>query len=138
MEKMIGAIYAIPSTLVNRLFDGRSKVFVKVTGHGSTKLLPKHKVVFYASHGEKKLVGEGIVEKIEFLTPEETLARYRKELFINVQEFQDYVHKRQTVLTLKLKGLKKYPQPVQSKEVITMGGKYITAEYYNSLFPRKQ
>jgi hypothetical protein len=35
------------------------------------RMTPKHKVVFYASQGSKQIVGEGIIEAIEFLTPKE-------------------------------------------------------------------
>jgi hypothetical protein len=122
MEKMIGAIYPVPSELVNRLFDGKNKVFVKATGHGSTKLLPKHKIVFYASHGEKKLVGERIVENVEFLNPAEVIAKYNQGLFIDEQEFLKYVGKRQRILALQLKGLKKYPKLNQSREMLNLAG----------------
>ena len=138
MDKMIGAVYAIPLELSNRLFDGKNKVFVKVTGHGSTKLVPKHKIVFYASHSEKKLIGEGIIENVEFLNPEEVLSKYKQELFIDEQQFRENVGKRQRILTLQLKGLRKYQQPIQSKEVITMAGKYLTAEQYDSIFRNKK
>ena len=134
MEKMVGAIYAVPLDKIYKLFDGKSKVFVKVTGHRSTKLLPKHKIVFYESRGNKKIVGEGIVVTVEFLTPEEVLEKYQDELFISEEEFADYIGKRHRVLTLRLKGLKRYSQPIQSKTAITMGGKYLTAKQYDLLF----
>ena len=130
---MIGAIYAVPTNLMEGLFNAKSRVFVKVTGHASSKIAPKHKIVFYESHNEKKLVGEGIVENVEFLNPAEVLSKYGKELFINKDEFIKYVGKRQRILVIQLKGLRKYQEPVQCKEVITMGGKYLTEEEYASL-----
>jgi len=137
MGKMIGVVYAVPLELTNRLFDGKTKVFVKVTGHESTKLLPKHKIVFYASHGEKKLIGEGVIEKVEFLNPTQILSKYKQDLFIDEQEFLNYVGKRQRILTLQLRGLKKYHKSIQSNEVITMAGKYLTSEQYESLINEK-
>jgi hypothetical protein len=138
MGKMIGAIYAVPIILIDQLFDGKNKVFVKCTGQQSTKLLPKHKIVFYGSHGEKKLIGEGIIKKVEFLNPEEVISKYKEELFIDEQQFRQYVGKRQRILTLELKGLKKYQEPIQIKEVITMAGKYLTAEQYDSIVNNKK
>lgn len=133
-EKIAGAIYAVPATLIDRLFDGKSKVFVKCTGHASTKLLPKHKIVFYSSHGSKELIGEGTVETAEFMSPEEALTKYRDFIFIDSTMFRDYVGKRQRLLAIKLKGLKRYSKPIQSKEVITMGGKYLSLREYEQLF----
>ncbi len=53
MSKMKGAIYAVPANLMDRLFSENSRVFIKITGHASSKIAPKHKIVFYASHDEK-------------------------------------------------------------------------------------
>jgi hypothetical protein len=133
MSKMIGAIYAVPENLVDRLFCGNKNIFVKITGRDSTKISPKHKIIFYASHGNRKLVGEGIVETVEFLNPAEVLLKYSQELFLKEDEFIDYVGKRQKILVFKLSRLKKYQNPIQSKRVITMGGKYLTEKEYKSL-----
>lgn len=133
MEKMVGAIYAVPMRLMDRLFSSKNKVFVKVTGHASTKLAPKHKVVFYGSHDSRKLIGEGVIETVEFLNAAEVLSKYRADLFINEDEFIKYMGKRQRVLVLQLKGLRRYQEPIQCKEVITMAGKYLTEKQYNSL-----
>jgi hypothetical protein len=133
MSKMMGAIYAVPENLVDRLFRGNKNVFIKITGRSSTKISPKHKIIFYASHGDKKLVGEGIVEKVEFLNPGEVLSKYSQELFLDENEFIDYVGKRQKILVFQLKCLKKYQNSIQSREVITMGGKYLTEKEYKSL-----
>lgn len=136
MDEMIGAIYAVPVELMERLFSAKTKVFVKVTGHASTKIAPKQKIIFYASHNDKKLVGEGIVENVEFLNPAEILSKFSQDLFIEESKFLKYVGKRQSVLAIKLKGLKKYEEPILCKEVITMGGKYLTQKQYNYMIGR--
>ena len=133
MGRMIGAIYAVPKGIIDRLFDGKNKVFVKVTGHASTKIQSKHKIIFYASHNKKELVGEGIVEKSEFLIPSDVVSKYRNELFLSENEFRAYVGKRTRVLALRLRDLKRYKQPIKSKEVITMAGKYISVEDYEAI-----
>lgn len=133
MGRMIGAIYAVPKETIDRLLDGKKRAFVKVTGHASTKLQPKHKIVFYVSHDKQELVGEGTIEKSEFLTPSDVLEKYKNELFLSEDEFLEYVGKRTRVLVLTLRDLKRYKQPVRSKEVITMGGKYISVEDYEDM-----
>lgn len=143
MSEIIGAIYPIPIDLVDRFFLKKAKVFVKFLTHNSTKLVPKNKVIFYASHGSKKLIGEGIIEKIEFLTPEKVFAKYKNTLFLNENEFFSYVGKSPSriskeILTLTLKNIRKYSTPIEYNKKITMAGQYITTEEYKSLILRKE
>jgi hypothetical protein len=140
---MIGAIYPIPIELVHRLFDGKKRVFVKYVAHDSTKLAPRHKVVFYASHGSRKLIGEGTIEKVEFLNPEAVLARYREDLFLNEEEFQAYVSRSPSrtpskkMLTFVMKKLKKYSKPVDYDRPVTMAGQYLSVNEYRILRRQK-
>jgi hypothetical protein len=144
MNKIVGAIYPIPAQLVDRLFEDNTKVFVKYVAHKTTKLAPKHKVIFYASHGSKKLIGEGIIEKVEFLTPEEAIAKYKEELFLTKDELYDYVKRSPSrnlskeMLTLVLKRLKKYRKPIQYPKPITMAGQYLNSIEYNSLMQKEE
>jgi hypothetical protein len=133
MNKMRGVIYPIPNSLTSRLFDGKTNVFAKCISHNSTKLLPKHKVIFYASRGQKKLVGEGTIEKIEFLAPDVIVAKYEKTLFLGKDEFLTYVGCRNMILTLTLKDLVKYPHSLNYYKPITMTGQYISNEEYNAI-----
>jgi hypothetical protein len=102
-------------------------------------LAPKHRVIFYASHGSKKLVGEGTVEKVEFLSPEVVIAKYKERLFLNESEFYAYVGRSPSrtpskeILTLVLKKLNKYPKPVDYSRPITMAGQYLGINEYDSL-----
>ena len=136
---IIGAIYPVPMRLVNRLFDGKTKVFVKYIAHNTTKLQPRHKVVFYASHGSRKLMGEGTIEKVEFLPPEAVIARYREDLFLEADELQAYAKgspsrtPSKEMLTLVMKKMKRYPDPISYNRPITMTGKYIYTNEYRSL-----
>lgn len=139
MNEIIGVIYPIPIEFIDRLFDGRTKVFVKYVAHNTTKLAPRHKVVFYGSHGSRKLVGEGIIEKVEFLTPEAVLSRHKEDLFLNQEELLAYVRRSPSrtpskeMLTLVMKKLKRYPATVDYNKPITMAGQYLTAAEYDSL-----
>ena len=144
MREILGVIYPIPVDFADRLFDGKPKVFVKFLPHNSTKLAPRHKIIFYASHGSKKLVGEGIIEKVEFLTSEKVLTRYKDDLFLNEAEFYTYVKRSPSrtsskeMLTLVLRRLRKYPKSIEYDRPITMAGQYLSAEDYNSLMQNKE
>jgi len=144
MRELIGVIYPIPINFIDRLFDGETKVFVKYVAHNSTQLAPKHKVIFYGSRGSKELVGEGIIEKVEFLTPEEAITKYKEELFLTKDEIYDYVKRSlsrtlsKEMLTLVLKRLKKYHRPIQYHKPITMAGQYLSSSEYNSLMQKEE
>jgi len=143
MNEIVGVIYPIPLGLVNRLFDGKTKVFVKYVAHNTTKLEPGDKVIFYASHGSRKVIGEGIIEKAEFLNPEVVLARYREDLFLNEEEFQAYVRRSPSrtpskkMLTFVMKKLRKYPKPVDYYRPVTMAGLYLGVDEYRILRRQK-
>lgn len=140
MNRIVGAIYPVPLELISRLFDGKVKVFVKYVAHNTTKLVPKHKIVFYASHGSKEVVGEGTIDKIELLTPNEALEKYGDKLFLNKEELTEYTKhqpKREPskkMLVLSLSKPRKYPQGIKYKRPITMAGEYLTQEKYSALF----
>jgi hypothetical protein len=144
MSEIVGVIYPVPSKFVDRLFDGKANVFVKYVAHNNTKLVPKHRVIFYASHGSKKLVGEGTVEKVEFLNPETVIAKYKERLFLNESEFYAYVRMSPSrtpskmMLTLVLKKLSKYPIPVDYGRPITMAGQYLGNNEYDSLVSKNK
>lgn len=138
-----GAIFPIPDLFKDRLFDGKHNVFVKYLSHNSTKLTARKKILFYASGVVKALVGEGEIEKIEFLLPQEVIRSYGNELFLSESEFKTYGRSSASrapskkVLTLVLKKLRKYPKPIKLIKAMTMAGLYINAEEYDSLVKGK-
>ena len=142
MNEIIGVIYPIPAELAERLFEGNTRIFVKYVAHNTTRLAPKHKVIFYASHGSKKLIGEGIIDKVEFLTPPKVLEKYKDQLFLTESELHAYIARSplrsssKEMLTLVLKKLKKFPKPIDYNKPITMAGQYLSAEEYSSLIKK--
>jgi hypothetical protein len=85
------------------------------------------------------LIGEGTIEKIEFLSPETVLAKYRTGLFLNETEFYRYVKKMPSrastkeMMVIVLKKLKRYPRPVHYDRPMTMAGQYLSDEEYSAL-----
>ena len=144
MIDVIGVIYPVPANLVDRFFNGSADVFVKYVPHKSIRILPRHKIVFYASHASKKLVGEGVIESIEFLTPEEAYAKYENRVFLKEKEFHDYSGRfpnrppTKEVLVLVLGKLKKYREPMEYGRPITMAGQYFTADQYELLIRKRE
>ena len=139
MNEIFGIIYPVPVKFVDRFFNVNVMVFVKYVAHNTTRLAPKHRVIFYASHGSKKLIGEGTIEKVEFLTPDEVLAKYKDELFLDEAEFNAYIRRSPSrtpsrkMLVLQLKKLRKYGTPIDYNKPMTMAGQYLSAEEYKSM-----
>jgi hypothetical protein len=136
-EKLKGIIYPVPKNLIDNLFNNGKKVFIKYIVSNSTRLIKRNIVIFYESYGDKRLIGEGTIDNIEFLSPNEVIVKYKDILFINETQFYNYIKKsnkrNEKMLVISLINLIKYKKPIHLKESITMGGKYLTKEGYNKL-----
>ena len=141
MNDIAGVIFPILPQFVDRLLlDGRN-VFVKyvpkVTG---LRIAPKHRVLFYVSHGSKQIVGEGKIEEIRLLTPNEALKEYGNQLFLNKDELTQYTLRQperepsKKMLILVLSSLRRYPEPKKFKRPISMAGQYLNQKEYAELF----
>jgi len=144
ITNIIDVIYPVPKDIAERLFNEKVKVFLKFLAHNPAKLAPKNRVIIYASHGSGKLIGEGIIDKVEFLTPEEAIIKYKKELFLTKNEIYNYIRKSfsrspsKEVLTLTLKGLRKYRKPIQYPKPIIIAGQYLSFSEYNSSMQKEE
>ncbi len=140
MKEIIGVIFPIPKQFVDRLLVDNRNVFVKyvprITG---LKIVPKDKVLFYASHSSKEIVGEGKIDEMLFLTPEEALQKYGERMFLNEKELSEYTlqqprrDSQKKMLVLVLSGIRRYSEPRKLKKPITMAGQYLTREEYKRI-----
>jgi len=130
-------VYPVPKKFTNSLFGFGKRVYLKYTTHEviSKNLQECKKLIFYESRGNKKLIGEGNIEKIELLSLDEVLKKYKGNIFLNEEQLNSYSNgrtKKPVVFTLKK--LIKYEDGIRIDIPITMGGKYITkSEYHNIL-----
>jgi len=143
MTTTIGVVYPIPLRLVDRLFLAHRNIFVKYVARTTNlRIAPKHKVVFYASHGSKEVAGEGTIDRIEFLTPDEVLEKYGDKLFLNKEELTGYTTSQpkrtssKKMLVFTLCKLRKYPPGIKYERPITMAGEYLTEEKYSALLQK--
>jgi len=136
LNGVYAVIYPVPKTFINSLFGSETVVFLKYTTHEviSDNLESCEKVIFYESKGEKKLVGEGIINKMELLTVDKILEKYRKDLFLTEDELRSYSKNRnKKPIVFTLKNPYRYDKGIKSEEPITMGGKYITKKEYENM-----
>jgi hypothetical protein len=140
MNEITAVIYPVPLNLVDRFFSEKKSVFVKYLARNTqVQISPKNKMVFYASHGSKEIVGDGAIESVEFLTPDEVLAKYDDKVFLNKEELKEYMllQPRRTsskkLLTLNLSKIRKYRHPIRIEKPITMTGQYLSRDEYREM-----
>lgn len=91
VSKIVGIVFSVPANSVDRLFIDHRNVFVKYTARTTNlRLTPKHRLILYASHGSKEVVGESVIEAIEFLTPREVFEKYANKVFLSKDELKEY------------------------------------------------
>ena len=132
-------VFPVPNGLIERFFEGKKNVFVKYRVHDSAPHLERgSKVIFYASHNQRELVGEGLAQSIEFLSPDETLEKYRDQLFLTKDELLAYArsrsrHPSRKMLVIVLESLSKYKRRITYPKRMTMVGEHLTPEEYKSI-----
>lgn len=135
-KEVVGAIFPVPYLLMKQFFEEGKKVFVKNSKF--KRLKPGSKILFYASRGVHALVGEGTIEIVEFLTPNETIRKYKNELFLTEDECKTYAREKNVFkfLVIRFSEIRKYENPVKPKRFISMGGKYISKSEYEQILSK--
>ncbi len=89
----------------------------------------------YQSKGNKEIVGEAKIIRIDTLPASEVLSVYGSRLFLTQSEFEDYVGNRgdKKLLVLVLKGAKRYSITLRPSKSITMAGRYMTREMFRQI-----
>ena len=133
--KVIGAIFPLPSHLVDRIFKEGRNVFLKPpTVYKDLK--KGSKILFYASGEIREIIGEGTAEKVELLKPEEAVKKYGKKLFLDPNEVTEYLKGKKRaskVLVIVLRDLRRYRRGYKPKRFITVAGKRLTESEYKEI-----
>jgi hypothetical protein len=142
LSEIIGVIYPVPSNLLQRIFTGKD-VFIK---HPTCfkQLKPGQKVLFYSSHEIRGIVGEATIKRIEMMKLDDIYRKYGERVFITREEARSYSRPLKdrkkggsgrdvTFLVLELENIRRYEKAVKPKRFITVGGKYLTKQEYESM-----
>jgi len=82
-QNIIGIIYPLPEKLIFRIFDLGMNVFTKYTSHTpsekSIRIRKDDKLFLYKSRADKTVVGEAIIEKMDFLLHADIIEKYREK-----------------------------------------------------------
>ena len=89
MKSIVGAVFPVTANQASRILDEGKRVFVKFTN--MTKFKINSKIVFYVTK-DMKLIGEGTIRRIHKMPSTEAWSKYHKEMFLNDDEYEEYVH----------------------------------------------
>jgi len=137
LRDIFGAIFPISPENVSSLFNQKKSAFIKFTKF--KKLQRGSKIVFYTC---KKLVGEGIIEKVERVEPKIAWSHYGKQIFLNENQYSKYTarspisgeDRKMTQITIFfLKSLKRYKNPIRCIYNVTPAGRYLTQVEYQRI-----
>ena len=131
-EEVIGALFPIIRRHANKLFSTNQVIFIKFTK--LNKLTKGAIIIFYVS-GEKVLIGESIVKKIDKMNPEKAWIEYWEKMFLDKKDYDQYIkmspienkaRKMKELTVFSLSKLKKYEHPYPSVYPVTASGRYVT------------
>ena len=145
-DRIVGATFPIPKSLIGRILDEHKNVFVKPAT--LTKLEKGMKIVFYASREEQGFYGEAEIEDIEFFeNPMKILEKHKDGLFLTEEEFKEYVKisnekwgygrkKKKPWMVIVLKNIRRYSKVVKPKRFISVGGRYVKEKEYEEILKK--
>lgn len=138
-KEIIGVTFAVPNKFMNRFFEEGKTVFIKNSKFKNIK--SGMKLIFYSSIDVHAFVGEGTIENVEYLTPREVITKYKHQLFLTEKECFQYadqitnykIRKVSKFLTLALKDIRPYSEPIRPSRFISIGGRYISKSEYKNI-----
>ena len=137
--KIIGVIHALPKIFSDRILNKKGDIFLKYVSFQPTKkskikLQEGMKLYIYESKSSN-IVGEAIIQNIDFLTYKDILNKSYKRLMLTNKELEVYCGERtgRKAMLLFLNKVKKYTSPIKITRKVTMGGLYVTKDNINQL-----
>jgi hypothetical protein len=136
-SKIIGIIFPLLSSHIQRFFDEDKKVFVKFFAQENLplRLRKGSKLFFYESRSNRQIVGEATIVEVGAATAEDAIARFGDDLFLAKEELERYVgvRKKKRMLILVVDRPKRYRNALRLEKPITMTGQYMTKNMHESL-----
>ncbi|WGM90149.1 MAG: DUF365 domain-containing protein [Candidatus Bathyarchaeum tardum] len=142
MSEISGFVFPIKLKHAESIFIKGKKIFVKYDNK-LVKLNKGMRAIFYLS-GEKTIIGEAKILKIERMTVEEVYENYGQNLFLTQEELFNYAkkspigreRKTQNLSVYHLANIQKYQTPIKSKKRMTPAGYYLRNNDYQILMKR--
>lgn len=129
-------ILPFPTDIAGRMLASKTVSFAKFQAHGTVSDAMKSlkKVLIYGSGESKCVFGEGAIMSIRSILVNNILDPLPKNFFLSREEFKTYCGERiyKRVLLFFLKNLSHFEPPLLWRHAITMTGRYLSKEEYNS------
>jgi len=137
---VIGIIYPLPGNLVKEILHKNKSIFYKYLGRVPTKktkerLTEGMYLFIYESGGSKKIVGIAEIEKITYETADEIISRYPNTMMGTKSHLKKYSKNREEkkLQVLKLNNVEILKNPIIFNQHMSVSGRYMFADCYNSL-----
>lgn len=136
-SQILGIVFPLLPQHAERLLNQGKTIFVKFFSKERipVRLQSGSRLFLYESKGNKEIVGEARIVRIDTLPASEVMSVHGSRLFLTKSEFEDYVGNRRDkkMLVLLLEDAKKYPVPLKLGRSVTMAGRYMRRELYSQI-----
>ncbi len=135
-EKIFGAIYPLPKSLVRRFTEGGKTVFIKFGK--AVRLREGMRLVLYesGSDGQRALVGEGRIKTVVFGSKGDLVDNFGSKLLLSPSELNRYISTRpwgsgttrsgKKIMTgVEITDYEKYLHPIRPNKPIPVSGRYM-------------
>jgi len=138
-DKILGVVYALPKSILERLFIIKNPIFVKylareITKKSKTKLTKLTDMYFYESDSNKKIIGSGKIIKIESLLISKIPKNYYPNIILDKKELLNYSKNRENkkLALIHLTNIRRFKKVKSLKKALTMAGLYLKPEHLKS------
>lgn len=129
--EIIGVSHPVPTKYAKRIYSGDKDVFIGK--RCLCKVSPGDKFILYESQGARAYTGWGDITFIGRMKPNSIMSKYKDNLMINKEEFEEYSKGRREMFVIKFKNFQKFKNPVKPKRFVAVGGKYIYKDEFSTI-----
>lgn len=133
--KIVGVSHPIPTEYAERIYNDAKTVFV--SGSYLGKVSPGDKFIIYESHGEKAYTGWADIKSIGKQKTSSITRKYAKKLIVSKEEFLEYAKGRSEMNVIEFENFEKFNKPVKPKKFVTVAGKYIDENEFQTIKAKK-
>lgn len=145
-DQLFGVAFPLSRDHIQRILKDRRLIYVKYPAKNVQSPKQKYrlpygpgtKLLFYQSGGLKSIIGEAEIVEFKLMSREEIIRNHREDLFLSVDEFEEYTHKypgreRKLLMIFVLKNPIIYDSPKRWPGKMTMVGQYLSEANYNQI-----
>lgn len=129
--KICGISHPIPTEIAKRIYDDGKNVFVGKSYLG--KVSPGNKFIIYESWGAKAYTGWADIVSINKMKLNSITKKYGKKLIISQKELVKYAKYKNEMVVIEFENFEKFKKPVKPERFVTVAGKYIYEDEFETI-----